>query len=147
MALPPRGERLPSEMNEGTDYSYKGHKGPKYGLGALGLLGPSPSAQFYADRWPDRQPRWSKVIAVGYMPFGCNYFPILCHYRVLEITLLSSQMSRNNDWQYTRVCGTCNRALRHLLLVCVQTATVIHSVRLLFTEVQIKMADCICWFP
>jgi hypothetical protein len=47
MALPPRGERLPSEMNEGTEYSYKGHKGPTYGLGALGLLGPSPSAQFY----------------------------------------------------------------------------------------------------
>jgi hypothetical protein len=34
-------------MNEGTDYGYKGHKGPTYGLGALGLLGPSPSAQFY----------------------------------------------------------------------------------------------------
>jgi hypothetical protein len=47
MALPPRGERLPSEMNEGTDYAYKGHKGPTSGLGALGLLGPSPSAQFY----------------------------------------------------------------------------------------------------
>jgi hypothetical protein len=46
MALPPRGERLPSEMNEGTDYGYKGHKGPTYGLGALGLLGLSPSAQF-----------------------------------------------------------------------------------------------------
>jgi hypothetical protein len=30
MALPPRGERLPSEMNEGTDYSYKGHKGPEH---------------------------------------------------------------------------------------------------------------------
>jgi hypothetical protein len=39
---------LPSEMNEGTDYGYKGHKGPTYGLGALGLLGPSPSAQFYS---------------------------------------------------------------------------------------------------
>jgi hypothetical protein len=47
MALPPRGERFPSEMNEGTDYGYKGYKGPTYGLGALGLLGPSPSAQFY----------------------------------------------------------------------------------------------------
>jgi hypothetical protein len=33
-------------MNEGTDYGYKGHKGPTYGLGALGLLGPSPSARF-----------------------------------------------------------------------------------------------------
>jgi hypothetical protein len=39
---------LPSEMNEGTDYGYKGHKGPTHGLGALGLLGPSPSAQFYS---------------------------------------------------------------------------------------------------
>jgi hypothetical protein len=48
MALPPRGERLPSEMNEGTDYGYKGHKGPTYGLGALGLLGPSPPARFYS---------------------------------------------------------------------------------------------------
>jgi hypothetical protein len=48
MALPPRGERLPSEMNEGTDYGHKGHKGSTYGLGALGLLGPSPSAQFYS---------------------------------------------------------------------------------------------------
>jgi hypothetical protein len=28
MALAPRGAGLPSEMNEGTDYSYKGHKGP-----------------------------------------------------------------------------------------------------------------------
>jgi hypothetical protein len=36
-------------MNEGTDYGYKGHKGPTYGLGALGLLGPSPSAQFYSN--------------------------------------------------------------------------------------------------
>jgi hypothetical protein len=49
MALPPRGERLPSEMNEGTDYSYKGaQRAWTYGLGALGLLGPSPSAQFYS---------------------------------------------------------------------------------------------------
>jgi hypothetical protein len=48
MALPPHGERLPSQMNEGTDYGYKGHKGPMYSLGALGLLGPSPSAQFYS---------------------------------------------------------------------------------------------------
>jgi hypothetical protein len=67
MALPPRGERLPSEMNEGTDYGYKGHKGPTYGLRALGLLGPSPSAQFYSiltglenagSNWSSEPVRW-----------------------------------------------------------------------------------------
>ena len=44
------------------------------------------------------------------------------------------------------LCDTGNRALRHLLLAGVQTVTVIHSVRLLFTAVQIKMANCLCWF-
>jgi hypothetical protein len=42
------------------------------------------------------------------------------------------------------LCGTCNRALRHLLLARVQTVRVIHKGRLLFTVVHIKMANCLC---
>jgi hypothetical protein len=42
------------------------------------------------------------------------------------------------------LCGTCNRALRHLLLARVQTVRVIHKERLLFTAVHIKMANCLC---
>ena len=84
-------------------------------------------------------------MVVGYMPFGCTYFPILCHYQVFEIPLLTSQMSTNTDWQYMYLCAAvCYVALGHLLLADVHTVTVIHSVHLLFTEVQIKMVNCLC---
>jgi len=85
----------------------------------------------------------SKVNAVGYMPFGCINLLMSFHYQVLEIPLLTSQISTITDCQiYAHLCcgvlcGTCNRAVRHLLPTCVQTVTVSHSVRLVFTEVQI----------
>ena len=85
----------------------------------------------------------SKFMILRDMPFSCIYFRIFIHYQVLEIPLLTSQISRITDCQiYAHLCcgvlcGTGNRAVRHLLPTCVQTVTVSHSVRLVFTEVQI----------
>jgi hypothetical protein len=45
MALAPLGAMVPLEMNEGTNYYYGDTKGLHYGLGVLGLLGPSPPAK------------------------------------------------------------------------------------------------------
>jgi hypothetical protein len=42
----------------------------------------------------------SKVMAVGYMPFGCTYFPNFSIYQVLEITLLTSQCQQTLSAQF-----------------------------------------------
>jgi len=60
----------------------------------------------------------SKVFVVGDMPVGCINFSIFNHYLFLELPLLTSQMSANNDRQiYTHLCCgvLCFIAYVHLL--------------------------------
>jgi hypothetical protein len=45
MALAPLGAMAPLEMNEGTNYIKGTQRACLYGLGVLGLLGPSPPAK------------------------------------------------------------------------------------------------------
>jgi hypothetical protein len=101
----------------------------------------------YADRWTDsclcepplKTPYTSKVMVVGNMPVGCCYFPVLLSgpwHTLADLTTV------NKKWLaicvtlwWGLLCGTCDRALRHLLLARVPTVTIIHSRRLLFTKI------------
>jgi hypothetical protein len=96
MAVPPRSERLPSEMNEGTDYSYKGHKGPTYGLGALGLLGPSPLAQFYSIRYQHVSTAVTIIMKVIHKSTRSPYQLLKCISEPCIVTRLVLNFLHNN---------------------------------------------------